>query len=316
MTLTGLVTKVIGNHCWVYITALGETYECLIKGNVRIKGIRTTNPVVVGDEVSFTPDTRHGISYIQRIEPRRNYIIRRAANLSKEAHVLAANIDQALLLITVARPHTSYTFVDRFLATAEAYDIPVHLVFNKIDDVRPEEKATLQEFIDIYRPLGYPCHTISALHRQGTDMLYSLLEDKKTLLSGHSGTGKSTLMNTLLPRLHLATQQISEQHETGQHTTTYSEMYALPAPHHGWIIDTPGIKGFGTIEMQETDTAHYFRELFAYSKECRFSNCTHLHEPGCAVLAALEEGKIAPSRYKSYLSILGDEEEGPYRLIL
>ena len=311
--MRGRVIKVIGSNCAVHVPEEERVYSCLIKGRVRIQGIRSTNPVVVGDWVHFTPDPQQEVTYIESIEPRRNYIIRRATNLSKESHILAANIDLALLMVTIARPRTSYTFIDRFLATAEAYRIPTEILINKVDDLKPDEEEVMHELTEIYTPLGYPCHPISALQHQGTDALLSLLDGKCTLIAGHSGTGKSTLLNSLIPDLELATQAISSLYETGQHTTTYSEMYQLPSPHSGWIIDTPGIKAFGTLEMSEEDTSHFFREFFAYSSDCRFANCTHLHEPGCAVLKALEEERIAPSRYKSYLSILQDEHSGPYR---
>lgn len=311
--MLGRVIKVIGNHCAVHVPEEDRVYACLIRGRVRMQGIRSTNPVVVGDWVTFTPDEQQELSYIESLQPRRNYIIRRATNLSKESHILAANLDLALLMVTIARPRTSYTFIDRFLATAEAYRIPTEILINKIDDLQPEEETAVQELIEIYSPLGYPCHTISALHHQGIDELLTLLDGKCTLIAGHSGTGKSTLLNSLIPDLDLATQAISTLYETGQHTTTHSEMYRLPQPYSGWVIDSPGIKAFGTIEMSEEDTSHFFREFFAYSSACRFANCTHLHEPGCAVLQALEEGRIAPSRYKSYLSILEDQYNGPYR---
>ena len=311
--MLGRVIKVIGNNCAVYVPEEGRMFSCLIKGRVRIQGIRSTNPIVVGDWVSFTPSTLQGVSYIESLQPRRNYIIRRATNLSKESHILAANIDLAILMVTVARPRTSYTFIDRFLATAEAYRIPVEILINKIDDLHSEDEQTLKEMIDIYTPLGYPCHPISAIRKHGTDELLSLVNDKCSLIAGHSGTGKSTLLNSLIPELNLTTQAISSLYETGQHTTTYSEMYPLPHPYTGWIIDTPGIKAFGTIEMSKGDTSHFFREFFIHARNCRFANCTHLREPGCAVLKALEEGHIAPSRYKSYLSILQDQDNGPYR---
>ncbi|MDY6148794.1 MAG: ribosome small subunit-dependent GTPase A [Porphyromonas sp.] len=313
-TKQGLVVKSVGNSCQV-ITLEGTSYQCLVKGNLRIKGIRTTNPVVVGDTVLFSPSENEGeITYIQKILPRRNYIIRKASNLSKESQILAANIDCAFLIVTVHRPATSFVFIDRFLATAEAYSVPVHLVFNKVDELTLEtEQNLLKEYQKIYSNIGYPCHSISALHHTGIEELYPLLEGKITLLSGHSGVGKSTLINTLLPEAKLKTGAISQMHETGMHTTTYSQMLPLEGLNGGYIIDTPGIKGFGTLEMNEANTAHYFREFFEKSKDCRFANCTHLREPGCAVLQALEEGHISSSRYNSYLSILDDQFEGSYR---
>ena len=286
-----------------------------IKGNFRIKGIRTTNPVAVGDNVEITTPGPDGVAFITAIEPRRNYIIRRASNLSKEAHIIASNIDQACLIVSLAEPATSTTFIDRFLATAEAYRIPAVIVINKTDILEAETDG--RELIDavahLYRSIGYTVVECSAATGQGLDALRAILADKVSLLSGNSGVGKTSLINRLIPGLDLRTSAISSTHHTGMHTTTFSELFRLPGEGGGAIIDTPGVRGFGTIDFDKYEVAHYFPDLFAVSKDCRFGNCTHTHEPGCAVLAALEEGRIAQSRYASYLSILEDADEGKYR---
>ena len=241
----------------------------------------------------------------------KNYIIRRASNLSKQSHIIAANLDQAMLIVTVNYPVTTTVFIDRFLATAEAYRVPVKLVFNKIDRYKGEDKEYLDALINLYTTIGYPCSTLCAKTEEGLDALRDDLKDKITLLSGHSGVGKSTIINKLVPGVNLRTGDISEYHNKGMHTTTFSEM--IPLPDGGYLIDTPGIKGFGTIEMETAEISHYFPEIFKFSEDCRFSNCSHRHEPGCAVLQALEEHYISESRYKSYLSILEDKEESKYR---
>lgn len=308
----GLVIRNTGSH-YVVLTDDGREVACRAKGNLRLKGVRTTNPVAVGDKVEIEErvEGETPISYIKSILPRRNYIIRRASNLSKESHILAANIDAAMLVCTIARPETSTTFIDRFVATAEAYSIPVELLFNKVDSYDQYEEEVLEALINLYSSIGYPCFKVSATEGIGLSQLIHRLRDRITLVSGHSGVGKSTLINALIPGLNLRTAAISDMHHTGMHTTTYSEMFALPSG--GYLIDSPGIKGFGTIEMRKADASHYFREFFERSKDCRFANCTHLHEPGCAVLKAVEDGLISPSRYNSYLSILGDSEAGKYR---
>ena len=308
-SMRGLVIKNTGS--WYTVrTDDGQTIECKIKGNFRLKGIRSTNPVAVGDNVEIVCN-QEGTAFITAIADRRNYIIRKSQNLSKQSHIIAANIDQAFLLVTVDRPQTSTTFIDRFLATAEAYSVPVVLIFNKNDLLSPEERHLQQMMIDLYDTVGYDGMVISAATGDGVDALNERLHNRITLLSGHSGVGKSTLINRLLPEANLRTAAISDAHNTGMHTTTFSEM--LPLPDGGYIIDTPGIKGFGTFDMEPEELTSYFKEIFRFSKDCRFSNCTHTHEPGCAVLRALEEHYIAQSRYQSYLSMLEDKDENKYR---
>ena len=309
----GLVVKNTGSW-YTVLTDDGQLLECKVKGNFRIKGIRSTNPVVVGDRV-----TVNGENWIIDIDDRRNYIIRKSINLSKQSHIIAANVDQALLIVTVNYPQTSTTFIDRFLASAEAYRVPVILVFNKTDLLSPEEAHYQQMLITLYQTIGYECRAISAETGEGVSELASLLPGKITLLSGNSGVGKSTLINRLVPGANLRTAEISDAHNAGQHTTTFSEMIPLspntqhPSPAEGWLIDTPGIKGFGTFDMEPEELTSYFKEIFRFSQDCRFSNCTHTHEPGCAVLKALEDHYISQSRYQSYLSMLEDKDQGKYR---
>jgi len=275
-----------------------------------LKGIRSTNPVAVGDVVTVVPNNE-GTAFITEIADRRNYIIRKASNLSKQSHIIAANVDQAMLVVTVNYPQTSTIFIDRFLASAEAYRIPVILVFNKVDMLDDDERRYLDMMINLYETVGYECRAISAQNGDGVDDLRLLLDGKITVLSGNSGVGKSTLINRLLPDANLRTAEISDAHNTGMHTTTFSEMLQLPDG--GYIIDTPGIKGFGTFDIEREELTSYFKEIFHFSKDCRFNNCTHTHEPGCAVLKALEEHYIAESRYQSYLSMLDDKDESKYR---
>jgi len=292
-------------------SAIGGTIACKVKGNFRLKGIRTTNPVAVGDRVSVlvNPD---GSAYITAIAPRRNYIIRRASNLSKEASILAANLDGAMLVASLKHPTTSTNFIDRFLATAEAYRVEATLVINKIDLLdQPEDRELLEAVTFLYRSIGYRVIEMSSLTGEGLDEVREILAGRTTLVSGNSGVGKSTLINSLIPGLDLKTAAISDVHDQGTHTTTFSEMFRLPS--EGWIIDTPGVRGFGTIEMEANEVSHYFPEIFRESADCRFGDCTHTHEPGCAVLQAISENRIARSRYNSYLSILNDADEGKYR---
>ena len=311
----GLVIKNTGSW-YTVLTDDGQLIDCKIKGNFRLKGIRSTNPVAVGDRVQIVPNNE-GTAFITEIEDRRNYIIRKSINLSKQSHIIAANVDQAILVVTVANPQTSTTFIDRFLASAEAYRVPVILVFNKTDLLDDDMRRYQEAMVNLYQTIGYECHQISAENGDGVDDLRPLLKDKITLLSGNSGVGKSTLINRLVPDANLRTSEISDAHNTGQHTTTFSEMIPLsPITHHltpGFLIDTPGIKGFGTFDMEPEELTSYFKEIFHFSQDCRFSNCTHTHEPGCAVLKALEDHYIAESRYQSYLSMLEDKDEGKYR---
>lgn len=307
--MKGLVIKNTGSWYSV-LTDDGVVVESKIKGNFRLKGIRSTNPVAVGDRVCIVVNAE-GTAFITEIEDRRNYIIRKSSNLSKQSHILAANVDQAFLIVTVNFPETSTTFIDRFLASAEAYRIPVVLVFNKTDLLSDEELHYQQMMMHLYETVGYQCVAISASKGEGVEGLLPLLKDKVTLFSGNSGVGKSTLLNRLIPGVNLRTAEISDAHHTGMHTTTFSEMLALPDG--GWAIDTPGIKGFGTFDIERGELTGYFREIFRFSKDCRFSNCTHTHEPNCAVRQAVEDHYIAESRYNSYLSMLDDKDEGKYR---
>ena len=307
--MTGLVIKNTGS--WYTVkTDEGQTIECKIKGNFRLKGIRSTNPVAVGDRVVIVRNAEE-TAFITDIEDHRNYIIRKSPNLSKQSHIIAANVDQAFLVVTVNYPQTSTTFIDRFLASAEAYRVPVVLVFNKTDILSAEELEYQRMMIHLYETVGYECRAVSAVSASVESDLRPLLENRITLFSGNSGVGKSTLLNRLIPGLNLRTARISEAHNTGMHTTTFSEM--LPLPYGGWAIDTPGIKGFGTFDMEPEEICGYFREIFKFSKDCRFRNCTHTHEPGCAVRRAVEEHYISESRYNSYLSMLEDKDESKYR---
>ena len=319
--MQGLVIKNTGSW-YTVLTDDGRTIDSKIKGNFRLKGIRSTNPVAVGDRVSLSLTESSGnetTAFITDIEDRKNYVIRKASNLSKQSHILAANVDQVFLIVTVNYPETSTTFIDRFLASAEAYRIPVVLVFNKTDLLSPEELHYQEMMVTLYENIGYKCVQISAARlleergerKEERGELELLLKDKITLFSGNSGVGKSTLLNKLIPGVELRTAEISDAHNTGMHTTTFSEMLRLPFG--GWAIDTPGIKGFGTFDMEPEELSGYFRDIFHFAKDCRFSNCTHTHEPGCAVLKAVEDHYIAQSRYQSYLSMLEDKDEGKYR---
>ena len=336
----GLVVKNTGSW-YIVRTDDGQLLSCKIKGNFRLKDIRSTNPVAVGDRVtvSLPPASAQGetAAFIAEIEDRSNYIVRKSINLSKQSHIIAANVDQALLIVTVSHPQTSTTFIDRFLASAEAYRVPVVLVFNKCDLLDADELHYQQMMVQLYENIGYQCLQVSAATGEGFDQLRKLLDEKITLLSGNSGVGKSTIINRLVPGVNLKTAELSDAHDAGQHTTTFSEMIEIEAPlsspegdtnvqqgneapsgavggaSPSYLIDTPGIKGFGTFDMEPEEITSYFREIFHFSKDCRFSNCTHTHEPGCAVLQALADHYIAQSRYQSYLSMLQDKDESKYR---
>jgi ribosome biogenesis GTPase len=307
----GLVIKSTGS--WFTVESeTGELFECKIKGKFRMKGIKSTNPVAVGDHVEFSVQpTNDGknIGLITSIFDRKNYIIRRSQNLSKQSHIIAANIDQAVLVVTLFYPVTTTTFIDRYLASAEAYRIPVLIVFNKTDRLKADQHQLLNSLIDTYSDIGYPCIQTSATTLLGIDKLKEALKNKINVVNGHSGVGKSTLINILEPGLKLKTMDISDVHNTGKHTTTYSTLYRLSFG--GYIIDTPGIKAFGMLEMEAWEISHYFPEIFKVSKNCQYTNCSHTHEPGCAVKKAVENKEIAKSRFISYLGLL--EADDKYR---
>ena len=310
----GIVIKSTGS--WYTVeTENGEKFECKIKGKFRIKDIKSTNPIAVGDKVEFTvqssmnDDKEQNIGLISGIEERKNYIIRRSQNLSKQSHIIAANIDQAVLVVTLFYPVTTTTFIDRYLASAEAYRIPVLIVFNKNDRLTDDQKTALNSIIDIYTKIGYTCITTSATTLFGIENLKDALKNKINVVNGHSGVGKSTLINILEPGLSLKTMDISDFHNTGKHTTTFTTLYKLSFG--GYIIDTPGIKAFGMLEMEAWEISHYFPEIFKISANCQYKNCSHTHEPGCAVKVAVEKNEIAQSRFISYLGLL--EADDKYR---
>jgi ribosome biogenesis GTPase len=312
--MTGTVYKSTGS--WYHVKADdGRFFQCRIKGKFRIKGIKSTNPVAVGDRVEFKPENtseedQNGV--ITGIMDRDNYIIRKSVNLSKQTHIIAANIDQAFLLVTLNNPPTFTVFIDRFLVTAEAYDIKVILLFNKIDTYNEDELAEVKYLAAMYRHIGYQCIGISAKSGKNVEQVKELMHDKTSMISGHSGTGKSTLINAIEPGLELKTREISDLYKQGQHTTTFAEMYDLNFGAR--IIDTPGIKGFGVVDIEKEELGDYFPEFFARKQDCKFYNCLHLEEPKCAVKEALEAGEIPWSRYKSYVQILKGEEDQQYRM--
>lgn len=305
----GVVVRSTGSWYTVRVNK-DESYETRIKGKFRNKGIKTTNPIAVGDNVVFEL-RENGDGIISEILPRNNYIIRKSVNLSKQSHIIASNIDQALLLVTIASPATSTGFIDRFLITAEAYHIPVTIVFNKVDIYSESELSKLNELKAIYEKIGYQCLEISAKLKNGVDEVKSIMKDKTTLLSGHSGVGKSTLVNAIDSTLNLKTAGVSDSHNKGKHTTTFAEMFELEIG--GFLIDTPGIKGFGLVEFQKSDLSHYFIEFREYLHDCKFNNCQHVNEPKCAVIEALNNGEIAESRYQNYLMIWEEDENAIYR---
>lgn len=307
--MQGVVVKSSGSVYGVR-TDDGAYIDCHVKGNFRLKGIRSTNPVAVGDHVKF--DMREdGTAYITDILERKNYIVRKASNLSKQSHILAANLDICFLVVTISHPVTATTFIDRFLASAEAYRVPVAIVFNKTDIYNEAELEELEYLTLLYRSIGYRCLHTSAAEKKGIEELKEMMRGRVSLLAGNSGVGKSSLVNAIAPDIAAKVGEISKTHDTGMHTTTYTEMFEFMP--ESYIVDTPGVKGFGTYDMEVEEISHYFVEFFELSKDCKYGNCTHTHEPGCAVLQALEKGEIAPSRYQSYLSMLDDKEEGKYR---
>ncbi|WP_163715387.1 ribosome small subunit-dependent GTPase A [Mangrovibacterium lignilyticum] len=308
----GIVIKSTGS--WYSVKSeSGQIIDCKIKGNFRIKDIKSTNPIAVGDHVQFRldeqdeDDTNKAVGLITEIADRKNYIVRKAPNLSKQSHIIAANIDQAFLVVTINYPITTTTFVDRFLASAEAYRIPCTLIFNKIDRFNKEQIAHLDDLIETYQNIGYRCLKTSTKKNIGLDTLKSWMTGKINVFSGHSGVGKSSLINKIEPRVNLKTKEISEYHLSGMHTTTFSEMFELSFG--GYIIDTPGIKGFGMLDMEKEEIGHYFPEIFERLEKCQYYNCTHTHEPGCEVKKAVIENEIAESRYYSYLGLLQSDEK-------
>lgn len=303
--MRGLVTKSTGS--WYTVQdENGRHVECRIKGKFRTKGIRTTNPIAVGDWVDFQMEPDQDSAIIIALEPRRNYIIRKSINLSKQTQIIGANLDQAMLIVTLASPPTSLGFIDRFLVTAEAYDIPAILVFNKLDLFSEEGLEVLADYMDLYERIGYPCYAVSARQGDGMEDIRLLLQNKTTLISGHSGVGKSTFVNAVSPEAELRTGAISDWSDKGKHTTTFAEMIDLSFG--GKIIDTPGIRELGIVDIEKEELSHFFPEMRARLNECRFHNCRHINEPGCVILQALEQGDIEPSRYDSYLSIYNNQD--------
>ncbi|WP_369048001.1 ribosome small subunit-dependent GTPase A [Tenacibaculum sp. UWU-22] len=308
--MIGIVYKSTGS--WYWIKSNNTLYKCRIKGKFRIKGIKTTNPIAVGDKVDFLLETNNDeeTGVITNIYDRKNFIVRKSVNLSKQTHIIAANIDQVFLLITINNPTTFTTFIDRFLVTAEAYSIKTILVFNKMDTYEIEQRAEVLYLKDIYEPIGYECIEISALEHKNISLIKEKMKGKVSMFAGHSGVGKTTLLNAIEPSLDLKTKAISEQHKLGQHTTTFAEMFDLPFG--AQIIDTPGIKGFGVVDIEKNELGDYFPEFLALKPQCKFNNCIHTNEPQCAVKDALENEEVSWSRYKSYLQIM-EEEQTHYR---
>jgi ribosome biogenesis GTPase len=308
----------------IVICCQGDTYiveadgvKCLchLRGRFKTADIRSTNPIAVGDHITFDPpEVEGGYGWITEVSDRRNYIVRKSVNLSKQSHILAANVDRAVLLVTINYPITGTTFIDRFLATSQAYDVETLLVFNKVDRYNTSETAEMHRMRELYQDIGYRCLVISAYTGEGIDDLRHELEHGVTLLAGHSGAGKSTISNILCPGANRATSEVSSQTNLGVHTTTYSQMYPIEGTEDGFLIDTPGIKGFGSFDFEKGDIDGYFPDIFRFAALCHYTNCTHTHEPKCAVQRAVHEGKIAPSRYKSYLSMLYEDSEEKYRL--
>lgn len=303
--MQGLITKSTGSWYQV-LTDTGDTVNCRIKGIFRTKDIKTTNPLAVGDRVAFEPEPDQETGVITRLEQRKNYIIRKSVNLSRQSQIIAANMDQAFLIVTLASPRTSLGFIDRFLVTAEAYHIPAIIIFNKLDLFSDEGLEILKDYQEIYQHIGYPCYQVSATAGTNVGLVKTLLTDKITLFSGHSGVGKSTLINSILPDVDLKTNQVSGWSDKGKHTTTFAEMFHLPFG--GFLIDTPGIRELGVIDIEKQELSHYFPEMKQLMDQCKFYNCRHINEPGCAVIAALQDGEIEPSRYDSYLSIYNGNE--------
>ena len=306
--MTGVIIKSTGSWYWDR-TATHTEFQCRIRGKFRIKGIKSTSPLTVGDHVDFELELNSNTGIITRIHDRKNYIVRKSVNLSKQTHIIAANIDLAFLLVTLDNPPTFTSFIDRFLATAEAYHIKAILLFNKVDLYDEALSEKKNKLIRIYENIGYTCLEISATENININKVSELMLGKISMFSGHSGVGKSTLINAIDPSLQLKTAEISVQHKQGQHTTTFAEMFALPTEPESYIIDTPGIKGFGVVDFEANEIGDYFPEIFALKQDCKFNNCLHVNEPKCAVKIALEEGEIAPSRYRSYLQILAGDEE-------
>ncbi len=301
--MQGLVIKSTGSR--YLVRSGGNTYDCVLKGKLRLEGRKTTNPIAVGDQVDFEIET-NGEASIKNIHPRRNYIIRKSINLSKQAQILASNLDQAVLIATLVSPRTSLGFIDRFLITAEAYGIPAKIIFNKSDLLDEEQKKIQKEIMDLYSGIGYSCYEVSSYNKEEVEQLKSVFKDQMTLIAGHSGVGKSTFINALEPGLNLKTGEISSAHSKGMHTTTFAELHELSFG--GSIIDSPGIKELGLVEMKKEEVGHYFPEIRKYMNDCRFNNCLHVNEPKCAVLEAVENGEISEARYVSYLGILNGEE--------